>query len=91
MRMMPTGRTIAQQWTQAPDDAARREMLHGHDVRVVLHPRGAAQRVVNDPEAVRPRTAALSVTILPGNGRATVGGAESALKTILAPDVSQCR
>lgn len=46
MRMMPTGRTVADEWAKAPDDAARREMLNEFEVRVVLHPRGAAQRFV---------------------------------------------
>jgi hypothetical protein len=27
-----------------PDDAARREILNGYEVRVVLHPKGAAER-----------------------------------------------
>lgn len=46
MRMMPTGRTVADEWAKAPDDAARRELLNEFDVRVVLHPRKAAQRFV---------------------------------------------
>jgi DNA invertase Pin-like site-specific DNA recombinase len=44
MRLMPTGRTISQTWQAAQDDAARREILNGYDVRVVLHPRGTAER-----------------------------------------------
>jgi hypothetical protein len=44
MRLMPTGRTIGQTWQAAQDDAARREILNGYDVRVVLHPRGTAER-----------------------------------------------
>jgi hypothetical protein len=44
MRMVPTGRTIAQEWDSA-DDTRRREMLAEFDVRVVLHPRG------HDPRA----------------------------------------
>jgi site-specific DNA recombinase len=44
MRIMPTGRTIAQEWDMA-DDARRREMLAEFDVRVVLHPRGHDRRV----------------------------------------------
>ncbi|MFD3931489.1 hypothetical protein [Streptomyces sp. NPDC058614] len=45
MRMMPTGQTIADAWYDAPDDAARREILTGYDVRVTLHPASAPQRV----------------------------------------------
>jgi len=44
MRMVPTGRTIAQEWEKA-DDARRREMLTEFEVRVVLHPAGHAPRV----------------------------------------------
>ncbi|MGW2548091.1 recombinase family protein, partial [Kitasatospora sp. NPDC001574] len=44
MRMMPTGRTVRQEWTAAPDDAARREMLNEFGVRVVLFPTEAPQR-----------------------------------------------
>jgi hypothetical protein len=44
MRMVPTGRTIAQEWDPA-DDARRREMLAEFEVRVVLHPRGHDPRV----------------------------------------------
>lgn len=45
MRMVPTGRTIAQEWGEA-DGARRRELLAEYEVRVVLHPRGRDQRVV---------------------------------------------
>ena len=44
MRMVPTGRTIAQEWDTA-DDARRREMLAEFEVRVVLHPTGHDPRV----------------------------------------------
>jgi site-specific DNA recombinase len=44
MRMLPTGRTIAQDWEAAADDAARREILNEYDVRVVLFPRGSTKR-----------------------------------------------
>ncbi|WP_236047230.1 recombinase family protein [Streptacidiphilus fuscans] len=44
MRMVPTGKTIAQAWADAEDDAVRREMLNEYDVRVVLHPVGAKRR-----------------------------------------------
>ena len=37
--MVPTGRTIAQEW-DAADNARRREMLAEFEVRVVLHPTG---------------------------------------------------
>jgi site-specific DNA recombinase len=46
MRMVPTGRTIADEWAKAQDDAARRELLNEYDVRVALHPRSAPKRVV---------------------------------------------
>jgi site-specific DNA recombinase len=39
MRMVPAGRTIAQEWAVA-DGARRREMLAEFEVRVVLHPVG---------------------------------------------------
>ena len=42
--MMPTGRTVADEWAKAQDDAARREMLNEFEVKVVLHSRKAAQR-----------------------------------------------
>jgi hypothetical protein len=44
MRMVPTGRTIAQEWDKA-DDARRRETLTEFEVRVVLYPTG------HDPRA----------------------------------------
>jgi site-specific DNA recombinase len=44
MRMVPTGRTIAQEW-DAADNARRREMLAEFEVRVVLHPTGHYPRV----------------------------------------------
>jgi hypothetical protein len=46
MRTVPTGRTIADDWATATDDAVRRELLNEFDVRVALHPRGADKRVV---------------------------------------------
>ncbi|MEC3996773.1 recombinase family protein [Actinacidiphila sp. DG2A-62] len=46
MRMIPTGQTIADQWEQAHDDAARREILTSYGVRVLIYPRGAAERFV---------------------------------------------
>jgi DNA invertase Pin-like site-specific DNA recombinase len=45
IREVRTGRTVAQDW-EAADDARRREMLAEFEVRVVLHPRGRARRVV---------------------------------------------
>jgi len=42
--MVPTGRTIAQEWDKA-DDTRRRDMLAQFDVRVVLHPTGHDPRV----------------------------------------------
>ena len=44
MRLVPTGRTIAQEW-DAADNARRREMLAEFEVRVVLHPTGHDPRV----------------------------------------------
>jgi len=44
MRMMPTGQTIADAWHAAPDDAARRELLNGYDIRVTLHPQRVPER-----------------------------------------------
>lgn len=44
MRLMPTGRTIAQEWDTA-DNARQREMLAEFEVRVVLHPMGHNPRV----------------------------------------------
>lgn len=40
MRMVPTGKTVAQAWEQAPDDAARREMLASYGVTFTLYPAG---------------------------------------------------
>jgi site-specific DNA recombinase len=45
MRMVPTGKTVAQEWAEAPDDAARRELLMAYDVHVTLLPQGAKKRV----------------------------------------------
>ncbi|MFI9556129.1 recombinase family protein [Nonomuraea endophytica] len=45
MRMVSTGRTIAEEWAEA-DSVKRREMLAEFDVRVVLHPHGSTPRVV---------------------------------------------
>ena len=44
MRLVPAGRTIAQEWNTA-DNAGRREMLAEFEVRVVLHPMGHEPRV----------------------------------------------
>jgi site-specific DNA recombinase len=44
MRMVPAGRTIAQEW-DAADNARRREMLAEFEVRVVVHPAGYEPRV----------------------------------------------
>lgn len=46
LRKVETGRTIADAWAAAPDDAARREMLNAHAVRVVLFPETAEKRYV---------------------------------------------
>jgi site-specific DNA recombinase len=44
MRMVPTGRTITQEW-EAADIPQRREMLAEFEVRVVVHPTGHEPRV----------------------------------------------
>jgi site-specific DNA recombinase len=44
LRLVPTGRTIAQEW-DAADNARRREMLAEFEVRVVLYPTKHDQRV----------------------------------------------
>jgi site-specific DNA recombinase len=44
MRMVPEGRTIAQEWDKA-DNARRREILTEFEIRVVLHPREHDPRV----------------------------------------------
>jgi len=44
MRLVPTGRTIAEEWDKA-DAVRRREMLAEFEVRVVLHPTGHTPRV----------------------------------------------
>jgi site-specific DNA recombinase len=44
MRMVPTGKTITEEWESA-DVVRRREMLAEFDVRVVLHPTGHNPRV----------------------------------------------
>jgi hypothetical protein len=45
IRLVPTGRTIAQEW-DASDNARRREMLAEFEVRVVSHLTGHEPRVV---------------------------------------------
>ncbi|MBR7824952.1 recombinase family protein [Actinospica sp. MGRD01-02] len=45
MYWQPLGKTVADQWRDAPDDVARRELLAAYDFRVVLHPRGSETRV----------------------------------------------
>ncbi len=44
MRVMPTGRKVADDWRAARDDTARREILTSFDVRVTIFPRGAEKR-----------------------------------------------
>ena len=44
MRMVPAGRTIAEEWANA-DDARRREMLAEYEVRAVLYPMDHERRV----------------------------------------------
>ncbi|MER6011041.1 recombinase family protein [Streptomyces bluensis] len=45
MRMVPTGKTVADEWHAAKDDAARRELMTSFNVRIEVFPRGAAERV----------------------------------------------
>ncbi|MGC0317460.1 recombinase family protein [Kitasatospora acidiphila] len=45
MRWVPIGETVADQWHSAPDDVARREILASYEIRVVLFPSTAEQRV----------------------------------------------
>ncbi|MFG2370405.1 recombinase family protein [Streptomyces sp. NPDC048504] len=45
MRMIPTGKTVADEWNAAHDDAARRELLNGFDVRVTVFSTRAEERV----------------------------------------------
>lgn len=45
MRQVPTGQTIAEMWTTAKDDAARRELLTEFRVSVTLWPHNAPQRL----------------------------------------------
>ena len=59
MRMVPTGRTITQEWDKA-DDARRREMLAEFDVRVVLHPTGHDPRVAITGIEISPDVSALA-------------------------------
>jgi site-specific DNA recombinase len=51
MRMVPTGKTIAEEW-DAANDIRRREMLAEFDIRVVVHPTGHDPRVVITSMAV---------------------------------------
>ncbi|MEV6420568.1 recombinase family protein [Streptomyces sp. NPDC051662] len=45
MQLMPTGKTVADEWNAARDDAARRELLAKFDVRVTLWPSDSRQRI----------------------------------------------
>ena len=59
-RLVPTGRTIAQEW-DAADNARRREMLAEFEVRVVLHPTGHDPRVaITGMEISRARVRAVA-------------------------------
>ncbi|WP_275464571.1 recombinase family protein [Streptomyces noursei] len=44
MKLVPTGRTVADDWSTAADSVARREILTEFDVRVTLHPHSAKRR-----------------------------------------------
>ncbi|GLF99365.1 recombinase family protein [Streptomyces yaizuensis] len=43
---VPTGKTVADEWHATNTEAAKREMLEAHGVKVVLHPAGHGERVV---------------------------------------------
>ncbi|MEV0038566.1 recombinase family protein [Streptomyces sp. NPDC050804] len=45
MHLMPTGKTVADEWNSARDDAARRELLATFGVRVTLWPSGSRERI----------------------------------------------
>jgi hypothetical protein len=45
MRNVPTGKTVAQAWAEAPDDAARRELLASYGVTFKLYPASRKQRI----------------------------------------------
>lgn len=45
MRWVASGQTVADQWRQAADDVARRELLSQYEIRVVLFPQRHGQRV----------------------------------------------
>ncbi|WP_405686430.1 recombinase family protein [Streptomyces sp. NBC_01387] len=57
MRMVPTGKTIADEWYAAKDDVARRELLNGFNVRVTIFPTGAEQRIHIVGADIREQTA----------------------------------
>ncbi|MFC8079851.1 recombinase family protein [Streptomyces sp. NPDC057307] len=45
MRTVPTGKTVADEWRDAKDGAERRELLAQFNVRVLIYPAAAPQRV----------------------------------------------
>ena len=53
MRMVPTGRTVGQEW-DAADNARRREMLAEFEVRVVIHPASHQPRIAVTGMEVNP-------------------------------------
>lgn len=46
MRLLPTGKTVADRWDEAPDAPSRREILNEYDVRVTLFPLRAERRIL---------------------------------------------
>lgn len=46
MKLVPTGKTVAEKWSEATSDADRRLMLAEFGVRVTVNPRGSQQRYV---------------------------------------------
>lgn len=59
MRMISTGRTVAQEW-EAADSPRRREMLAEFEVRAVLHPRGHQPRVAISGMEINPEGFAIA-------------------------------
>ncbi|MFF8728898.1 recombinase family protein [Streptomyces sp. NPDC015171] len=45
MRLVPTGKTVADEWHSRKDNVARRELLNGFEVRVEIFPTNAEERI----------------------------------------------
>ncbi len=46
MRLVPTGKTVEDEWRECTSNAARREILLGFDVRVALYSKKADRRII---------------------------------------------